>query len=350
MQFEQNISRKTGLPPGTPIYIGDDTPVETTIHLLVYSDQEVSGFEQISPEDLSERISEGSNAWISITGLRDASRIEQVLSSFSVHPLVTEDILNTRTRSKIEEFDQYLFMVMTHFHQTEEGVHEEQVSLILTNNILITCSNSKGLFGHIENRIKRSTGRFRLNGIDYLAYTIIDTIVDGYFFVLEELEERVEDLEDEVVNAPGKETISHVQEFRRDLIWFRRKIWSLRELITRLERTDSLLIRNTTHLYLRDVYDHTIKIAEDVDVYREMAEGLMEIYLSKISNNTNEIMKVLTIIANIFIPLTFIAGIYGMNFEYMPELSSPYGYPAILLVMAMVSGTMLVYFRRKGWI
>jgi len=350
MQYEQNISRKTGLPPGTPIYIGDDIPAETTIHLLVYSDKEVSGFEQVLPEELPERIPGGSNAWISITGLRDASRIERVLNSFSVHPLVTEDILNTRTRSKIEEFDKYLFIVITHFHQTEEGVHEEQISLILTDNLLITCSNSKGMFIHIEDRIKRSTGRFRLNGIDYLAYTIVDTIVDGYFYVLEKMEERVEDLEDEVVNNPGKDTISHVQDFRRDLIWFRRKIWSLRELITRLERTDSLLIRNTTHLYLRDVYDHTIKIAEDVDVYRDMAEGLMEIYLSKISNNTNEIMKVLTIIANIFIPLTFIAGIYGMNFEYMPELLNPYGYPAVLLVMATVSATMLFYFRRKGWV
>jgi len=350
MHFEQNISRKTGLPPGTPIYIGDEAPVETIIHLLVYSDQEGSRFELVAPEELPARIPEGSNAWISITGLRDTALIEQVLSLFSVHPLVTEDILNTRTRSKMEEFDEYLFLVMNNFHNTKEGMHEEQVSLILTEKILITCSNSRGMFGHIEDRIKRSTGRFRKNGIDYLAYTIVDTIVDGYFFVLEDLEERVEKLEDEVVNAPGQDTINHVQEFRRDLIWFRRKIWSLRELITRLERTDSLLIRNTTHLYLRDVYDHTIKIAEDVDVFREMAEGLMEIYLSKISNKTNEIMKVLTIIANIFIPLTFIAGIYGMNFKYMPELSSPYGYPIILIMMAMVGIAMLAYFRKKEWI
>jgi magnesium transporter len=350
MHFEQNISRKTGLPPGTLIYIGDEAPVETTIHLLVYSDQEVSRFELVAPEELPARIPEGSNAWISITGLRDTALIEQILTLFSVHPLVTEDILNTRTRSKMEEFDEYLFLVMNNFHNTKEGMHEEQVSLILTENILITCSNSRGMFGHIEDRIKRSTGRFRKNGIDYLAYTIVDTIVDGYFFVLEDLEERVEKLEDEVVNTPGQDTINHVQEFRRDLIWFRRKIWSLRELITRLERTDSFLIRNATHLYLRDVYDHTIKIAEDVDVFREMAEGLMEIYLSKISNKTNEIMKVLTIIANIFIPLTFIAGIYGMNFEYMPELNSPYGYPVILILMAMVGIAMLTYFRKKEWI
>lgn len=350
MQFEQNISRKTGMPPGTPIYIGDEAPKETAIHLLVYSDQNISEFEQVTPEELNKSIPEGSNAWISITGFRDATLIEQVLNSFSIHSLVTEDILNTRTRSKIEEFDEYLFIVMTHFQRSGDEMHEEQVSLVLTDNILITCNNSKGMFPNIENRIKRSTTRFRNNGIDYLAYTIIDTIVDGYFFVLEDLEERVENLEDEIVNAPGKETINQVQDFRRDLIYFRRKIWSLRELITRLERTDSLLIKNTTHLYLRDVYDHTIKIAEDVDVYREMAEGLMEIYLSKISNNTNEIMKVLTIIANIFIPLTFIAGIYGMNFEYMPELRSPFGYPAALIGMLIVSATMLLYFRRKKWI
>ncbi|MDD1729790.1 MAG: magnesium/cobalt transporter CorA [Methanospirillum sp.] len=350
MEYEQNISRKIGLPPGTPIYIGDNAPEQTTIRVLSYSDKESIRSDEISPEDLPNRIPEGSGAWISITGLRDTSVIEQVLGRFSVHPLVLEDIVNTRTRTKFEEFDEYLFIVMTHFNRTDEGSTEEQVSLILTDQVLISCSNSAGMFEHIEKRIQRSTGKFRQNGIDYLAYTILDTVVDGYFFVLEDLEDRVEDIEDEIVNAPGKDTINHVQEFRRDLIWFRRKIWSLRELITRLERTDSLLIKNTTHLYLRDVYDHTIKIAEDVDVYREMAEGLMEIYLSKISNNTNEIMKMLTLIANIFIPLTFIAGIYGMNFVFMPELASPYGYPAVLLLMGAVGASMLIYFRRKEWI
>ena len=350
MQFEQNISRKSGLPPGIPIYIGEETPLETKIHLLIYSDVEVIENDQVICEDLPDLIPKGSHAWISITGLRDAALIEKILSRFSIHPLVIEDILNTRTRSKFEDFEEYLFFVLNHFHRSGEEMNEEQVSMVLTDNVLITCTNSSGMFENIETRIKRTTGRFRQNGIDYLAYTIIDTIVDGYFFVLEDLEERVEDLEDEIINAPDKNTISHVQSFRHDLIWFRRRIWSIRELITRLERTDSLLIRNATHLYLRDVYDHTIKIAEDVDVYREMAEGLMEIYLSKISNNTNEIMKVLTIIANIFIPLTFIAGIYGMNFVNMPELMSPYGYPAVLIVMGTVGMTMVLYFKRKGWL
>lgn len=350
MPIDHSISKKSGLPPGTPIYIGDSPPEETIVRILTYSEQCVNGFEPVSPDELPGKIPEGAHAWIAITGLHNAALIEQTLTRFSVHPLVIEDILNTRTRSKIEEFDDYLFVVMTNFRKTDEGVREDQVNIILTDNVLITCCETSGQFGDIEGRIRRATGRFRQNGVDYLAYTIIDTIVDGYFIILEEFEDRFESLEEEVVNAPNRDTISHVQLFRHELIWFRRRIWSLRELIIRLERTDSLLIRDSTHLYLRDVYDHGIKIAEDVDVYREMADGLMEIYLSKISNNTNEIMKMLTIIANIFIPLTFIAGVYGMNFEYMPELTSPYGYPAVLIGMGIVGGIMLWYFRRKEWI
>jgi magnesium transporter len=350
MQIDHSITQKTGLPPGTPIYIGDTPPEETEIKMLSYTDQQVSGFEPVSPSEITGRISDGCNAWISITGLQNAALIDDVLMKFSVHPLVIEDILNTRTRSKIEEFDDYLFIVLTDFKKSEDGIRENQINIILTNTVLITCCETSGPFENLEGRIHRATGRFRQNGIDYLAYSLIDTIVDGYFVILEEFEDRFEALEEEVVNAPNRDTISHVQFFRHELIWFRRKIWSLRELIIRLERTDSLLIRDSTHIYLRDVYDHGIKIAEDVDVYREMADGLMEIYLSKISNNTNEIMKMLTIIANIFIPLTFIAGIYGMNFEYMPELTSPYGYPAVLIGMGIVGCVMLGYFRKKEWI
>ncbi|HWQ65534.1 MAG TPA: magnesium and cobalt transport protein CorA, partial [Methanospirillum sp.] len=297
MHFEQNSSHKTGLPPGTPIYIGDTPPQNTTVSLLTYTKEGCSGFIPVTGDDQPEKIPEGTNAWLNISGLHDANLILEVLSKYSIHPLVIEDILNTRTRSKIEEFDNYLFIVLNKLHNREEGVSEEQVSLILLEHILITCTESSDLFSNIEERISRTNGRLRLNDADYLMYSIIDTIVDGYFIVLEGLEERIEFLEDTVVNNPDNDTVSHVQSFRHDLVWFRRKIWSLRELITRLERTDSFLIHRSTHLYLRDVYDHTIKIAEDVDVYREMAEGLLEIYLSKISNNTNEIMKVLTIIA-----------------------------------------------------
>lgn len=345
-----NVSQKSGMPPGTPIYIGDTPPEPTLVRVLTYSEDAVIGFVPVTPDELALHILDNQKVWVHITGLHNASLIGETLSLFSIHPLVVEDILNTRTRSKIEDFDEYLFIVLTNFHKESNSTLEEQFTLILFRNVLITCSERDEQFSEIEEKIMRISGRFRQNSVDYLAYSIIDTIVDRYFEIIEQYEDQIETLEDEVINAPTPDTVSHVQMFRHELIWFRRKIWSLRELIVKLERTDSPLIHDSTHIYLRDVYDHIIKIAEDVDVYREMAEGLMEIYLSKISNNTNEIMKMLTLIANIFIPLTFIAGIYGMNFAYMPELHSPYGYPAVLILMALVSGSMLWYFRKKGWI
>ncbi|MFH0967939.1 MAG: magnesium/cobalt transporter CorA [Methanobacteriota archaeon] len=350
MHFERHISGKSGLPPGTPIYIGDSPPEETIISAVTYSDKEVLVYDTVHPDDIKLLLIPETNAWIRITGLHDINRIEQTLTYLDVHPLVIEDILNTKGRSKVEEFDEYLFIVLSRFCSRDGDIREEQVSLILTDQIVISCTETQESFSNVQERIRHAKGRFRQNGVDYLAYTIIDTIVDGYFSVLEELEERIEDLEDEIINNPSVQTITSVQIFRHDLVWFRRRIWSLRELITRLERTDSLYIHDSTHVYLRDVYDHSLKIAEDVDVYREMAEGLLEIYLSNISNNTNQIMKMLTIIATIFIPLTFIAGVYGMNFEYMPELTSPYGYPGILIGMAVVGGLMMVYFRNKGWL
>lgn len=345
-----NVSQKSGMPPGTPIYIGDTPPEPTLVRVLRFSEEGVIGFVMVTPDELDQYNSDERKIWVHITGLHNASLIGETLSLFSIHPLVIEDILNTRTRSKIEEFDEYLFIVLTNFHKESNSTLEEQFILILFRDVLITCSERNEQFLEIEEKIMRISGRFRQKGVDYLAYSIIDTIVDRYFEIIEQYEDQIETLEDEVINAPTPDTVSHVQMYRHDLIWFRRKIWSLREVIVKLERTDSPLIHDSTHIYLRDVYDHIIKIAEDVDVYREMAEGLMEIYLSKISNNTNEIMKMLTLIANIFIPLTFIAGIYGMNFAYMPELHSPYGYPAVLVLMALVSGSMLWYFRKKGWI
>jgi len=346
----QRITNKTGLPPGTPTYIGNTSPEPTSVSVLIYSDKDFTGFHPVTPEELPEIVPSDSNAWIQISGFADVDLIERVLLRFSVHPLVIEDVLNTKTRSKIDEFDEYLFIVLANLQNDSINIRKDQVSIILTKNILITCSESAGLFKEIESRIQRSTGRFRDYGIDYLAYTIIDIIVDGYFTILESFEERIEELEDEVVKATRKDAISNIQHFRHDLIWFRRLVWALRELVIRLERTDSLLISNTTHLYLRDVYDHGVKISEDVDVYREMIEGLMDIYLSNIANHTNEIMKVLTVITTIFMPLSFIAGIYGMNFENMPEKSHPYGYPSVLISMAVIASVMIWYFRHKKWI
>jgi magnesium transporter len=350
MHFERYISGKSGLPPGTPVYIGDTPPEETIISVVTYSDKEICVHESVQPDEITTLLSPKANTWIRITGLLEIRLIEETLTLLEVHPLVVEDILNTKSRFKLEESDDYLFFVLRRFRSREDEIREEQVSLILTDRLVISCTETRESFSILQDRIHHAKGKFRQNGVDYLAYTLIDSIVDGYFLVLEELEERIEVLEDEIINSPSVQTINSVQVFRHDLVWFRRRIWSLRELITRLERTDSPYINDATHLYLRDVYDHSLKLSEDVDVYREMAEGLLEIYLSNISNNTNQIMKMLTIIATIFIPLTFLAGVYGMNFKYMPELSSPYGYPGVIVGMAVIGGVMIGYFRKKGWL
>jgi magnesium transporter len=292
--------------------------------------------------------------WINVSGLHQVELLERLNDCFGLHPLVLEDILNTDQRPKMEDFGDYLYVVLRMLDLDKKNgnaVISEQISLILGKNFVLTFQEREGdLFDPLRERIRNGKGRLRKMGPDYLVHALLDAIVDQYFVVLETLGERIEFLEEELVTRPTPSTLQLLHRLKREMIFLRKSVWPLREVIGTLERGESSLIQASTNLYLRDIYDHTIQVIDNVETFRDMLSGMLDIYLSSISNRMNEIMKVLTIISTIFIPLTFIVGLYGMNFKHMPELESPWGYPAVLLLMLGVTIFMLFYFRRKKWL
>jgi len=297
--------------------------------------------------------SKSSVMWLNIDGVHLPEIIEQVGKSFGLHPLVAEDIASTGQRPKMEDFDDYIFVVlrMLRFDGEENETKTEQMSIILGNNFVISFQEREGdVFDHIRERLRNNKGRIRKLGADYLAYSLIDAIVDNYFIILEKLGEAIEEIEDKLVTNPSSDTLQTIHDLKREMIFLRKSVWPLREVINRLERSESPLINKSTYVYMRDVYDHTIQVIDAVETFRDLLSGMLDIYLSSISNRMNEVMKVLTVIATIFIPLTFVAGIYGMNFKYMPELDQAWSYPTVLLLMLVVALLMVVYFRRKKWI
>jgi magnesium transporter len=313
-----------------------------------FQEKEVETIDEVFP------FSDKSTAtWINLDGIHQVDNIEKIGKHFKIHPLVLEDIMNTGQRPKMEDFNNYLFLVlkMLSYDEEENETKTEQVSLILSSNYVISFQESEGdVFEPIRERIRTDRGRIRKMGVDYLAYSLIDAIVDNYFMVLEKIGEKIEDIEDELVKNPTPEVLHTIHRLKRELIFLRKSVWPLREVISRLERWESPLIDKSIDIYLRDVYDHTIQVIDALETFRDMLSGMLDIYLSSVSNRMNEVMKVLTIIATIFIPLTLVAGIYGMNFRYMPELDWVWGYPMVYMVMLAVSAVMLMYFRRKKWL
>jgi magnesium transporter len=294
----------------------------------------------------------GTITWINIDGLANTEVIEKIGRHFAIHPLILEDILNTEQRPKMEDLDSYLYLnlKMLMLAGPEKEIRAEHVSMIIGPHHLISFQEPVGdVFDPVRDRIRRD-GRIRKNGPDYLAYALIDDIVDNYFIVMEQIQERVEDLEEELVVHPLQQSLRKINQLKKEMIFLRKAVWPLRELITGLERTDSPLIQESTHIYLRDVYDHTIQVIDTLETLRDMVSGMLDIYLSGLSYKMNEIMKVLTLIATIFIPLTFVAGVYGMYFHYMPELTWEYGYITVWGVMIAIVIVMLSYFRKREWI
>ena len=289
-----------------------------------------------------------------MSGLHQVELLERLNDCFGLHPLVLEDILNTDQRPKMEDFGDYLYIVLRMLDLDKKNgnaVVSEQISLILGKNFVLTFQEKEGdLFDPLRERIRNGKGRLRKMGPDYLVHALLDAIVDQYFVVLEKLGERIEFLEEELVTRPTPSTLHRLHQLKREMIFLRKSVWPLREVIGTLERGESSLIQASPDLYLRDIYDHTIQVIDNVETFRDMLSGMLDIYLSSISNRMNEIMKVLTIISTIFIPLTFIVGLYGMNFKFMPELEWPWGYPSVLLLMLGVTVFMLFFFRRKKWL
>jgi magnesium transporter len=291
--------------------------------------------------------------WINIDGIHEVDIIENLGELFGLHHLLQEDILNTYLRPKIEDFDDYTFisLKMLSYNEKRDEILSEQTSIILGKNFVISLQETEGdIFEPIRSRIRTGKGRIRKRGADYLVYSLIDIIVDNYFVILERIGERIEGLDEELVTNPTPETLRVIHNLKGELIFLRKTIWPLREIISTLQRGESDLIEDSTQIYLRDVYEHTIQVVDTIESYRDMVSGMLDIYLSSVSYRLNEVMKVLTIIATIFIPLTFITGLYGMNFKYMPELGWVWGYPTVWAIMILVSLVMVVYFRKKDWL
>ena len=346
-------SPKVGLPPGTLVHIGEKKVEKARITIMDYDETNLEEKEAKTIEESFSFKDKPTVTWINIDGLHEVEIIEKLGSHFGLHPLLLEDILNTDQRPKMEDYGDYIFVVLKMLYpgENKDEIEAEQVSLILGSNFIISLQESEGdVFNPIRDRIRKSKGRIRKTGSDYLAYALLDAIVDNYFLILENVGEKIEDTEQQLAANPSPETLQYIRELKNEMIFLRKSIWPLRELINGLERCESTLIHQSTGAYLRDVYDHTIQIIDTVESYRDMISGMVDIYLSSISNKMNEVMKVLTIFASIFIPLTFVAGLYGMNFEFMPELKWHWGYFALLAVMALIGISLVFYFKRKRWL
>ena len=346
-------SKKAGLPPGTIVHVGEKRRERVKLSVINYDEVNFQEKEVNNVEEALSSRNKSSVTWLNIDGVHQPEIIEQVGQNFGMHPLVLEDIANTGQRPKMEDFDDYIFVVlrMLRFDEKEKETKTEQISIILGRDFVVSFQEMEGdVFDAIRERLRSNKGRIRKMGADYLAYALIDAVVDNYFMVLENLGETIEDIEDKLVTNPTAETLRTIHDLKREMVFLRKSVWPLREVINRLERSESPLINKSTFVYLRDVYDHTIQVMDAVETFRDMLSGMLDIYLSSVSNRMNEVMKVLTVIATIFIPLTFIAGIYGMNFRYMPELELAWSYPAVLILMLIIALLMVVYFRRKKWI
>ena len=342
-----------GLPPGTPVFVGDKKAEAVRITILDYDEsrfqeREVKEIEECFPFKDTPTVT-----WINVDGVHDVEVIQKLGENFGLHPLVLEDIVHTQQRPKMEEFENYIYVVLKMLYVDDESKETqiEQVSLIFGENYVVSFQEKEGdIFEKIRERIRNGKGRIRKMDTDYLAYSLIDAVVDHYFIILEKDGEKIEELEDKVVSDPKPETLQEIHRLKREMIFLRRSVWPLRELVNLLERSESRLIHKSTRIYLRDIYDHTIQVIDTLETYRDMLSGMHDTYLSSISNRMNEVMKVLTIIATIFIPLTFIAGVYGMNFEFMPELKWRWAYFGVWGVIFVVAIAMVLYFKRRKWL
>lgn len=341
------------MPPGSLVHIGEKRTEAALVGVLDY---DASGLEEKSFQKVEEclpYLNPAGVTWVNVEGVHDVEVIRTLGDHFAFHPLVMEDIVNTVQRPKIEDYDGYLFIVIRML-RPQQGAEfaSEQLSLILGNNYLLTFQEGiRGdVFDSVRERIRTSKGKIRSMGADFLCYSLIDAIVDSYFSVLEELGEQIVDVEEQLTLSPGRETLHRISDLKKEIIFLRRAVWPLRETISFLERGDSHLLTEATKLYFRDIYDHVIQVMDTVETYRDLLAGMLDLYLSSISNRTNEIMKFLTVIGMIFLPLTFLVGVYGMNFRNMPELEWHYGYYLLWALMLALSLAMIVFFRKKKWL
>lgn len=346
-------SDKTGLPPGSLVHVGDVLEPVTRMSVIDYSKEVLEERQIQSLDEILQYKERDSVTWVIIEGLANVGIVEKIGELFGIHPLVLEDILNTHQRPKLEEYDDYLYLVLKSL-LPEDGrfsVSYEQISLLVLENFVFTFKEKTDeLFYPVLQRIRNSNSRFRSLCSDYLMYAILDTVVDQGFILIDALDDAVTSVEDELFTSPTQDTLNTIQMLKREVIIIRRNISPIRELMAGLLRSESGLIHEGTYLYFRDVSDHTTRVIESIESYRDILSGMLDIYISSISNKMNEVMKVLTVFASIFIPLTFLAGIYGMNFDYMPELKWKWAYPTLWVAFIAIPAVLLVYFRKKKWL
>lgn len=347
-------SAKAGMPPGSIVHVGErkvETPRISLTHYSAseYREQEISDLAASIPF-----LDESLTAWLNVDGIHQTEVVTQIGDYLGLHPLLLEDLVNTAQRPKFENYGNCLFFVlkMLTYNPDEHSVDAEQVSIVLGPHYVLSFQEGStgDVFDPVRARLKAGGTRIRSSGADFLAYSLMDSIVDHYFVVLERFGDDFEVLDELLVNDPSTATLNKIYQIKRQLIMVRRSIWPLREVVNALERDQTPLLHEEMHIYLRDLYDHTIQVIETVETMRDVVGGMLDIYLSSVSNRTNEIVKFLTIFGSIFIPLTFLAGVYGMNFDYMPELGVRWAYPGFWLITITTIAALLIYFRRKRWI
>jgi len=352
-KLTSGVSKKKGLPPGTLVHVGDTKTEKTKILVIEYDENSYNICDTESIAECRSPIEKPAVRWIDIVGIDRVDVVAETGSLYDLHPLVMEDILNTSQRPKLDEWDDYTFIVLKalHYGRERDEIAAEQISLVLKGDTVITFQEIEGDdFLPVIDRIINDRGRIRKLGADFLVYAIIDSIVDNYFGILERLGDRIEALEDELLSDPKRETIHRIHALKSEMIFLRKSVWPLREVISRLGRGEGGAFNDGTIMYLRDIQDHIVQVIDTIELLRDMLSGMLDIYLTSVNNRLNEVMKLLTVITTIFIPLSFIAGVYGMNFRFMPELGWRGAYFVVIGLMLIIGVSMFVYFKKKKWI
>ena len=352
-KFIDKSSQKAGMSPGIVVHVGEQKIETARITLMSYDPARLEEKELTRIEESFAYKDTPPVSWINIDGLHEVELIEKIGTHFNIHPLTQEDIVNTGQRPKVEDFEEYVYVVfkMLKFDDTTGHINSEQVSLILGPHYLLSFQEAEGdVFSFVRERIHRGRGRIRRSGPDYLAYALMDAVVDHYFLILEKMGERIEHLEEQLHVQPTPEILQAVYDLKRELIYFRKQVWPMREVLSAWQKAESALVQEANTVFIRDVHDHTIQVIDTIESFRDIISGMMDLYLSTVRNKMNEVMKVLTIMATIFIPLTFVAGIYGMNFKFMPELEWKWSYPLLWVLLIVIFSGMVFYFKRKKWL
>lgn len=345
--------KKAGMPPGSLVYVGSRTDEPVRISMMDYNQERLDEIPEATLENIQTSMGRDSVTWVNVSGIHDPSQVAAVGRLYHLHPLAMEDIVDTNHRAKLDDYESHLFLVLKMALQEPEAtdIVFEHVCLVIGKDYLISFQEREGdVFGPVRERLRKPAGRMRKSGPDYLGYALVDMIVDHYYGILDRLGEEIEIIQEEALTNPTAKTRRAIHDVRRRVVMLRKAVWPLREMLAGLLRGESALVRDTTLIFLQDVYDHVIQVIDTVETYRELLTGALETYMSSISLKMNEVMKVLTIMASLFIPLTFLAGVYGMNFKYMPELEWRYAYPVFWGAVGAVFLTMVVWFKTKKWL